>query len=174
VLDRLDTPAQVVSDLGVTLAQNPLAVALRGVETGHEGLRRSIFYRWFTDPQQRRRFVAADHDLHARNYVATLRAVHGRSAQDDPEVRELVQALLRESPDFAARWERHEVADRTSTAKRFAHPVVGELTLDCQILTSENLREQLVVFTAAPGSEDAERLELLAVVGTQELGAVRS
>ena len=41
VLDRLDTPAQVVSDLGVTLAQNPLAVALLGNLTEHTGLRRS-------------------------------------------------------------------------------------------------------------------------------------
>ena len=36
------------------------------------------------------------------------------------------------------------------------------MTLDCQILTSENQLERLVVFTATPGSEDAERLALLA------------
>ncbi len=33
VLDRLDTPAQIVNDLGVTLAQNPLGEALMGVHT---------------------------------------------------------------------------------------------------------------------------------------------
>ena len=42
VLDRLDTPAQVVTDLGVTLRQNPLAAALLGVQTEYSGLRRSI------------------------------------------------------------------------------------------------------------------------------------
>ena len=41
------------------------------------------------------------------------------------------------------------------------------MTLDCQILTSENQPERLVVFTATPGTEDAERLALLSVVGTQ-------
>ena len=41
------------------------------------------------------------------------------------------------------------------------------IELDCQILTTENQLERLVVFTAAPGSEDAERLGMLAVIGTQ-------
>jgi transcriptional regulator with XRE-family HTH domain len=171
VLDQLDTPAQVVSDLGVTLLQNPMAEALMGVETQHTGLRRSVIYRWFTDPAARTRFVADDHALHSRNYAATLRGVHGRWPGDG-DAQELVDRLLAESPEFAALWERHEVAARTDTRKRFDHPAVGPLTLDCQILTAENLTERLVIFTAAPGSEDAERLKLLAVVGTQELGTV--
>jgi hypothetical protein len=52
-------------------------------------------------------------------------------------------------------------------SKRIAHPQVGLLELDCQILTAENQTERLVVFTAAPGSEDAKRLEMLSVIGTQ-------
>jgi transcriptional regulator with XRE-family HTH domain len=170
VLDRLDTPAQVVSDLGVTLRQNPLAEALMGVQTRYTGLRRSMIYRWFTDPTERDRFPEADHEVHSRSYTATLRAVHGRWA-DDHEADELVDHLLRESQEFAELWERHEVASRTDTRKRFTHPVVGRLTLDCQILTSENLMERLVVFTATPGSQDAKQLELLAVIGTQEISS---
>ncbi|HEX2703068.1 MAG TPA: helix-turn-helix transcriptional regulator [Solirubrobacteraceae bacterium] len=166
VLDRLETPAQISSDLGVTLAQNPLAEALVGVQTRYSGLARSIIYRWFTDPAARRIHPEADHQQHSRIHVGALRAVHGRAA-DDPEARELVEHLLRESDEFAALWERHEVPTRTRTRKRFVHPLVGTLTLDCQVLTSENLTEKLVVFTASPGSEDAERLALLAVVGTQ-------
>ena len=47
VLDRLvDTPAQVVTDLGVTLVQNRLAVALLGDQTSFDGLARSAYYRW--------------------------------------------------------------------------------------------------------------------------------
>ena len=49
--------------------------------------------------------------------------------------------------------------------KRFVHPFLGTLTLDCQILTAENLTERLVVFTASPGSEDARRLTLLSAIG---------
>lgn len=163
VLDRLDTPAQIVSDLGVTLSQNPLAEALVGVQTCYTGPRRSMIYRWFTDPAERRIHPEDDHPLHSRIHVASLRAVHGR-AGDDPEVRELVDHLLRESDEFAALWQRHEVASRAGTLKRFVHPLVGLLTLDCQILTAENLTERLVVFTASPGSESADRLDQLALL----------
>jgi transcriptional regulator with XRE-family HTH domain len=170
VLDRLDTPAQIVSDLGVTLSQNPLAEALVGVQTHHSGLRRSIIYRWFTDPAARRLHPDADHPMHSRIHVGALRVVHGRAAED-PEARELVEHLLRESPEFAELWERHEIATRAGTMKRFIHPLVGALTLDCQILTSENLTERLIVFTASPGSEDADRLALLGVLGSQAFPA---
>jgi transcriptional regulator with XRE-family HTH domain len=175
VLERLDTPAQITSDLGVTLSQNPLAEALVGVQTQYTGLRRSLIYRWFTDPAQRLIHPEADHLLHSRTHVGSLRSVHGRAAED-PEAHQLVEHLLRESEEFAALWERHEVTSRTRTMKRFIHPLVGALTLDCQILTSENLTERLIVFTAMPGSEDAARLALLSVLGSQafaggELGA---
>jgi transcriptional regulator with XRE-family HTH domain len=166
VLDRLNTPAQVVSDIGVTLRQNPLAAALLGVQTGYRGLDRSLFYRWFTDPGERRRFPDADHGEHSRSYVATLRAVHGRRT-DDREAHELVDELRRRSPEFAGLWERHEVAVRSDLRKRIVHPVVGMITLECQILVAENQMETLVVFTATPGTEDAERLALLSVIGAQ-------
>jgi len=166
VLDRLDTPAQVTSDLGMTLRQNPLAEALLGVQTGYRGLARSMIYRWFTDPAGRSHYPPEDHPLQSRSYAAHLRAVHGRSGEDD-EADALVAALLDASPEFAGLWARHEVAVRADTTKRIAHPVVGLMTLDCQILTSQNHTEQLVVFTASPGTESAERLALLAVVGTQ-------
>ena len=48
------------------------------------------------------------------------------------------------------------------------HPSVGVLTLDCQILTAENQLQDLVIFTATPGSDDAERLAFLSVIGSQQ------
>jgi hypothetical protein len=48
------------------------------------------------------------------------------------------------------------------------HPNVGVLTLDCQILTADNQLQYLVIFTATPGSEDAERLAFLSVIGNQQ------
>jgi transcriptional regulator with XRE-family HTH domain len=166
ILDHLDTPAQVTSDLAVTLVQNDQAVALLGDQTGYEGPRRSLFYRWFTDPAERTRYPEEDHEAHSRSYVASLRAVQGRN-RDDAEARELVETLLAESPEFTRLWDEHEVAVRRDTHKRVTHPAVGLLELDCQILTAENQTERLIVFTAAPGSENAERLKLLAVIGNQ-------
>jgi hypothetical protein len=46
---------------------------------------------------------------------------------------------------------------------------VGELELHCQLLDDQEQQQTLLVFTAAPGSESAERLELLAVLGSQRL-----
>jgi transcriptional regulator with XRE-family HTH domain len=170
VLDRLDTPAQVVSDLGVTLLQNPLAEALLGVQTGYTGPARSLFHRWFADPDERRRYPASDHDRHSRAYVSSLRAVVARDSGDH-EARELVETLRRASPEFTRIWDAHEVGVRVETRKPIVHPTVGTIDLDCQILTAENRQEKLVVFTASPGTEDVERLALLAVVGTQRFAA---
>lgn len=167
VLDQLDAPAQIVSDLGVILSQNLLAEALVGVQTRHTGLRSSVVYRWFTDPAERRVHPEEDHPRHSRCLISSLRAAHGH-AGDDPEARELVDRLLRESDEFAALWERHEVASRAGTLKRFVHPLVGILTLECQVLTAENLTEKLLVFTASPGSEDDDRLARLSVVGSAQ------
>lgn len=74
ILDRLDdTPAEIVTELGETLRQSPLGVALTGDTTRHTGLARSIGYRWFTDPATRALYVADDHDFLSRMFASGLR-----------------------------------------------------------------------------------------------------
>jgi transcriptional regulator with XRE-family HTH domain len=174
VLDQLSaSPAQIVNDLGMTLVQNPLAVALLGEQTRHTGLDRALVHRWFAGSgEDRARHAAAEHDELSRSYVANLRAVLGRTP-DDPEARAIADALLKESPEFAALWAEHEVAVHAGQRKTIVHPTVGTMALDCQVLMTENLAEGLVVFTAAPGSDAAERLKLLAVVGDASFAAPR-
>lgn len=169
VLEQIETPAMIVSDLGVTLRQNRLAKALFGDHSEFTGPSRSMIYRWFTEPERRAIHPPEDHGLRARQHVAVLRTVHGRP-EPDPEADELVARLLAESEEFAALWERHEVGKRDTTEKRIVHPLVGELTLDCQNLTSENVTERLVVFSAAPGSVDEARLEMLAELAAAPVG----
>ncbi|MBS1891379.1 MAG: helix-turn-helix domain-containing protein [Actinobacteria bacterium] len=162
VLEQIDgAAAMIVSDLGVTLAQNELAKALLGDHSVFTGPARSMIYRWFTEPERRGLHPDEDHEIRARQHVAALRAVHGRPGPD-PEADALVARLLAESEEFAALWGRHEVGRRAVLEKRFVHPLVGELTLDCQNLVSDNLSERLVVFSAAPGSVDEARLRMLA------------
>jgi transcriptional regulator with XRE-family HTH domain len=170
VLGELTSPAQIVTDLGVTLAQNPAARALVGDQTRHAGPDRSIIYRWFTDPEQRRIHPAEDHAEHSRAHAAGLRIVHGRNT-DDPEVNDLVSRLLAESREFTELWAEHDVARRSGSTKRFSHPLVGLISLTCEILSAENQTEQLVIFSANPGSEAAEQLKLLAVVGGLDFAA---
>lgn len=170
VLDRLDTPAQVVTDLGETLAQNELAVALLGDQTRFSGPSRSLVYRWFCDPAERALYPPEDHEHHSRLYVAHGRAMAARMA-DDPQVQELLRRLLADSEDFATRWNEHEVMARRSLRKRLLHPTVGLIELDCQTLVAEDDGQQLLVYTATPGTEDHEKLALLAVVGAQRFDA---
>jgi len=166
IMDLLDTPAQITSDIGVTLRQNRLAQLLVGESTHYTGLDRSLIYRWFTSSEARELHPEDEHDLHSHGFVSMLRTAHSR-ATHDPEVRELLDSLLAQSQEFRALWELHEVGARHGTIKRFIHPVIGTLTLDCQILTAENLTEKLIVFAPLPGSDDGEKLKLLSVVGTQ-------
>lgn len=166
VLDRLDAPAMVVSDLGETLAQNALAVALVGEQTGYVGHARLVCFRWFTDPAERGLYPEADHDRLARFFVGGLRVALAR-AGDDPDANGAIVELRRRSPAFAALWDEHEVATKAATRKRMIHPTIGTITLDCQTLVEENQAQTLLVYTATPGTEDADKLALLAVIGTQ-------
>lgn len=170
VLDRLDdTPAMVVSDLGETLVQNRLAAALLGDQTRFVGPARSSVYRWFTDPQERRLYPEADHDHQGRVQVSNLRVSLSRGGHD-VRATAIVERLRDESPEFVRLWDRHEVAVRFDDHKTIVHPELGEIELDCQILFTQNQAQALLVFTAQPGTEGQEKLQLLSVVGTQQLG----
>ncbi|MFI0896365.1 helix-turn-helix transcriptional regulator [Streptomyces sp. NPDC020983] len=171
VLDRLhDTPAQVVSDIGDVLAQNAMSVALSGDASARPPAMRNLMRRMFTDPSAAELFPPEDREHLARASVANLRAVLA-SRPDDPRAAALVAELRAVSEDFARLWDEHHVALRRSDAKRFLHPVVGELTLDCEVLLSAGHDQQLIVYTARPGSRSYERLQLLRVVGLQDLTA---
>lgn len=174
VLVRLDTPAMVTNDLGEALAQNPLAIALLGDESRFavDDPGRSRFYRWFTDPHERDLHPVAEHDRYSRSYVAALHIATGRHP-GDPDARALIDRLLAESPEFAALWAAHDVAWTPGPdQKTFLHPKVGRIELDCDTLSAENDSQILLVYTARPGTESAERLRLLDVIGTQSFAEV--
>lgn len=171
LLDRLTAPAQVITDLHETLVQNSLAVALIGDESRHRGRAASFVYRWFTDPVARRLYPPQDHAQQSRVLVADLRAAAARRDARDDEASSLVEELRRRSPEFARRWDEHEVAVRRDDRKRLLHPALGELEVNCLNLVSEDGRQRLLWFTPAVGTDAAERLALLGVLGTQELPA---
>lgn len=170
LLDRLSgTPAQVITDLHVTLVQNPLARALLGPPSSATGYRASFVYRWFTDPAARGMYPSEDHDHHARTFVADLRAAVARRGNDGGEAAALVQDLARQSPEFVALWERRDVAVRRQERKRIVHPSLGVIEVNCLNLFSEDGRQRLLWFTPAADTAAVEQLELLTVVGTQNL-----
>lgn len=169
ILDRLhDTPAQVVNDCGEVLAQNAMARALVGDVMSRPRRERNLARLYFLDPAARSLFPQEDRAGHARAHVATLRAV-AAARPDDPEPAALVAELRSSSEEFARLWEEHEVSQRNRATKRFLHPVVGLLELDCEVMVSHEHHHLLVVHSARPGTEAYERLQLLRVVGLQDM-----
>jgi hypothetical protein len=173
VLDRLtDAPAFVVGDLGETIVQNPMSVAVSGDGLAYRGRDRSFTWRWFSDPSTRQRFPSEDWEIHSRTHVADLRATYGRRGSD-PDVASFVTDLLDTSSEFAQLWRRHEVAVRRADSKRIIHPEVGLLDLLCETLVSGVNGQTLVVLFPRPGTDAREKLELLRVIGTQDLATSR-
>ena len=59
-------------------------------------------------------------------------------------------------PDFARRWSAHLVARKSSQVKLVAHPEVGELRIDLEVLdVSGTDGEQVVVWLPADEATDA-------------------
>ncbi|MCT2591599.1 helix-turn-helix domain-containing protein [Streptomyces sp. N2-109] len=171
LLDRLTTtPAQVITDLHEILVQNALAAALVGRPPAVRGTAASFVYRWFTDPGARAIYPPDEHPHHSRVFVADLQAVAARRGRDT-EVAGLVAVLRRRSEEFAALWETRDVALRRNDHKRIVHPALGVIELDCHSLFSEDGRQRLLWFTAPPGTQGAAQLELLSVIGTQDMAS---
>jgi transcriptional regulator with XRE-family HTH domain len=164
VLDRLDdTPAEIVTELGETLKQTTLGVALTGDTTSYTGPERSIGYRWFTIAEVRQRYAPESHTLLSRMYTSGLRqvlALRGPSSR----AAELADLLLDRSEEFRRLWADHEVGVLPEDVKHFVHPEVGALELHCQRLVDPGHAHSLLVYTAVPGSESHEKLRLLAAI----------
>lgn len=169
ILDRLDdTAAEVVTELGETLRQTPLGVALTGDLTVYRGPERSLGYRWFSDPATRRRYAPEDHGYLSRMFAAGLRGVVTLRGPGS-RAAHLAELLLAQNEEFREVWEAHEVGLRPHEVKRFVHPEVGALELSCQSLLDPDQSHRLLVYTAVPGSESHDKLQLLSVIGTPAL-----
>jgi transcriptional regulator with XRE-family HTH domain len=157
--------AQVVSHLGETLLQSRLSVALLGDESVYAGLERSLHYRWFTDPATRLLHPGQDGLI-----VADLLTSYTRDGRDS-RAGTIVEALLAASPRFAALWKQHPVAGTYCGPVQLQHPQVGALELHCQRLVDPDQSQSLVVYTARPGTDSHEKMQLLSVLGGQTVFA---
>lgn len=171
LLDKLDDiPACVTSDLGETLVQNAMHVALLGDASSRRGLDRYYIWPWFTDPDVRTRFPVEDWIRMSSKHVADLRAVAAKRA-GDTDVVHLVTQLRSASAEFEQLWTEHRVAHRASAVKTVIHPVVGTLTLTCETLVTQKADQNLMVYYPDPATDAREKLDLLRVVGVQSLRA---
>ncbi|BBH70165.1 transcriptional regulator [Actinoplanes sp. OR16] len=170
IFDRLtdDTPAEITTELGETLRQTPLGLALTGDLTRYTGPSRSIGYRWFTDPAVRELYHPDDHEMHSRVFASGLRSVVTLRGPKSWAAH-LQSLLMASSAEFRRVWDDHEIGLRYRHLKRYVHPHVGHLELTCQALLDPDEGHSLLVYTAAPGTESYEKLQLLSVIGSQQL-----
>lgn len=158
-----DCPAVVLTGAMDVLAWNPLAAALLTDFGRHPEEHRNYVWLLFNDPVLRGRY--GDWAGGARACVAYLR-MHTSRRPDDPRLHRLL-AQLADHADFQRWWQAREVAVQRTGNKHFRHPLVGDLTLDWDTLTSATAPGQhIVVWTAEPDSPSERRLrELAAATG---------
>ena len=83
----------------------------------------------------------------------------------------MITELRATSARFAELWDSGAPASPEADPKTILHPEVGPLKLDCDVLAVVGNDLRIMVYTAEPGTEDAERLALITVLGTQALSS---
>ena len=172
LLDRLAHTPVVVYDAAWNLViANDAYDALMGETTTWRGRERNAVWRNIVLESSRAVSTRAETEALQAGLVADLRLTTARYPGDQ-RLRRLIDDLRAASPRFADLWESADPSRHHEPARHkiIDHPTVGRIALDCDTLTVavEDLR--IMVYTAEPGTEDAERLALATVVGNQALG----
>ncbi|WP_405883115.1 helix-turn-helix transcriptional regulator [Streptomyces sp. NBC_01136] len=169
LLDRLTgTPVAVYDAAWTLLLANPMHAALLGDPSGRRGNERNGVWRNLVGPGSRVRHTPEARREFEAALVADLRATASRYPADQ-RLRRLVAELRASSDRFAELWDSGAVGHHEASRKTVDHPQVGPLTLDCDVLSVAGSDLRIMVYTAEPGTQDAERLALLGVLGTQTL-----
>jgi transcriptional regulator with XRE-family HTH domain len=169
MVDRLaDTPVGIFSAVWTIIQWNEMWSALQGDPSEWKGKNRNLVWRHFAGDGARVRHGGEAQEAYERELVADLRLATIKYP-DDRELKALVESLRVESTTFDSLWDRFEAIPRSSSSKTTTHPSVGDITLDCEVLSVIGSDLRIIVFTATPGTRDAANLDLLSVIGVQEL-----
>jgi transcriptional regulator with XRE-family HTH domain len=171
LLDRLShTPVAVYDATWNLIVANQPYDALMGKTASWRGFERNGVWRNLVGPGNRTVSTPEEQARFESLLVADLRMTVARYPADR-ELKRLIAELTTSSPRFVELWESGEVGlpQDQSRHKIIDHPNVGLIALDCDtlIVAGDDLR--IMVYTAEPGTEDAERLALAVVLGTQAL-----
>jgi transcriptional regulator with XRE-family HTH domain len=169
LLDRLSgTPVAACDATWTLLTANHLWTALMGDLPERRGHERNIAWRHFLGRPSRVDHTAPQLAAFELALAGDLRAAAGRYPADRG-LRDLIGELRTGSDRFAELWDAGAIGPHEAARKTIVHPQVGRVELDCDILTVATSDLRIIAYTAEPGSESADRLALIAVVGTQSL-----
>ncbi|WP_434598943.1 helix-turn-helix transcriptional regulator [Streptomyces sp. A5-4] len=163
-----DRPLAVFDAMWTLLVWNPMWAALMGDPSQLRETERNVLWLHFTGLSDCHVRRSGNTEAFEASMVADLRRSAGRYP-DDPQLRQLIAQLNQDSAQFREIWKRHEITEHGPTVKSIAHPDVGRLDLDCDILNAQRGDLRIVMYTAEPGSESDSKLALLATIGTQRL-----
>jgi transcriptional regulator with XRE-family HTH domain len=167
LLSRLpQAAATVLSASFEVIAWNDLAAALMEDFSALPRRERNLVRKAFLD--DRNVYGVSDAEAFGRRSAKQLRATAARYP-DDPELAALIRELRAGSEEFRELWESHDVSDAPTMVKTFQHPLVGPITVNCDVLDIADRDQRMVIYTAVPGSPSEEALRLLSVIGTQRM-----
>jgi transcriptional regulator with XRE-family HTH domain len=171
LMDRFtDLPVMLLDAKCDVLAWNPLAAALLGDVSAVPPAQRNMVWQAFLGHDGRVDASPEERERLDRAIVSDLRRAAARYP-DDPGLARLIAELRAGSDRFARLWTLRELDERHGDTKRIRHPELGVLELDCNVLHVQGDDQFLLVYSATPGTREAEALALLGVVGLQEIGA---
>ena len=171
LLDRLaNTPVAVYDATWTLIIANAPYDALMGPTTSWQGIERNSVWRHLVGPGSRAVHTPEQQREFEAGLVTDLRLTAARYPHDQ-RLKQLIREITAQSSRFEKLWEssaptphqdfgRHKVID---------HPDVGHITLECDTLVVAANDLRIMIYTAEPDTEDAERLALAIVLGTQSL-----
>lgn len=169
LLEQLDgTPVSVYDAAWTLIAWNRLSAALLGDPSRLSKRERNVLWRHFAGLSGRVRHTPEQGARFEEAAVADLRAATARYP-DDVDLRSLVAGLRSISTRFVQLWDAYVVGVHSVDTKTMHHPEIGPIVLDCDVLAVPGSDLRVVVYTAAPGTDAADKLRLLAVIGTQTM-----
>ena len=170
IVDRLgETPVAVIDAAWETVLQNRAADVVFGDLSAETGRARNRAWRTFMDVPGMGELEPQTRSLVERDVVADLHAALIR-LPEDPDIASIVADLRAASPRFAELWETTPARVRASRRKTLDHPRVGRMTVDCDVLGVHGSDLQIVVFSAEPGTPDADALAVLLLEWSAPVG----
>ena len=168
ILDQMPMPAYLRNGRFDVLAANDLGRALYSpiYEQADAGDQPNSARFLFLDPAASEFFI--DYDKALNDCVAFLRVEAGRDPYDK-ELTDLIGELSTRSEDFRRRWAAHDVRYHRTGRKRFHHPLVGDIELDYEAFDLPgDTAQRINIYTAPPGSDSEQALDLLASWSARE------
>ncbi|WP_370130154.1 helix-turn-helix transcriptional regulator [Streptacidiphilus sp. EB103A] len=168
IVDQLaGNPLAIYDATWQLLHWNPLFAATFGDPTVRSVGDRNVLVWQFLGELPRVRQSAAEREAFEESLVADLRATTSRYPHD-PDLATLITRLNRSSR-FCLLWSRRSVGGHQSSQKLVQHPDVGDLALNSDVLTTQDMDLRLVIYTPQPNTDARSKLELLAAIGVQRM-----